>query len=85
VSLGSRASERSAAMGQLPEPTWTMDLDTDFGTVRVYEFSSARTRRSTPIVLLPGRTSGVPMWEANLPDRATPKSTYTRLRRDGHR
>jgi pimeloyl-ACP methyl ester carboxylesterase len=61
------AASYAAAMEQLPEPDRTMDLDTDYGTVRVYEFSSARTRDSTPIVLLPGRTAGAPMWEANLP------------------
>jgi pimeloyl-ACP methyl ester carboxylesterase len=66
----------AAAMGQLPELTRTMDLDTDFGTVRVYDFSSARTWGSTPIVLLPGRTSGVPMWEANLPDLAEERTVY---------
>jgi pimeloyl-ACP methyl ester carboxylesterase len=70
------AASYAAAMGQLPEPTRTMDLDTDFGTVRVYEFSSARTRGSTPIVLLPGRTSGVPMWEANLPGLAEERIVY---------
>ena len=70
------AASYAAAMGQLPEPTRTMDLDTDFGTVRVYEFFSARTRGSTPIVLLPGRTSGVPMWEANLPDLAEERTVY---------
>jgi pimeloyl-ACP methyl ester carboxylesterase len=66
----------AAAMGQLPEPTRTMDLDTDFGTVRVYEFSSARTRGSTPVVLLPGRTAGAPMWEANLPGLAEERTVY---------
>jgi pimeloyl-ACP methyl ester carboxylesterase len=70
------AASYAAAMGQLPEPTRTMDLDTDFGTVRVYDFSSARTRGSTPIVLLPGRTSGVPMWEANLPGLAEERTAY---------
>jgi pimeloyl-ACP methyl ester carboxylesterase len=70
------AASYDAAMGQLPAPTRSMDLDTDFGTVRVYEFSSARTRGSTPIVLLPGRTSGVPMWEANLPGLAEERTVY---------
>jgi hypothetical protein len=70
------AASYAAAMGQLPEPTLTMDLDTDFGTVRAYEFSSGRTRGSTPIVLLPGRTSGVPMWEANLPGLAEERTAY---------
>lgn len=70
------AASYAAAMERLPEPTRTMDLDTDFGKVRVYEFSSARTRESTPIVLLPGRTSGVPMWEANLPGLAEERTVY---------
>jgi pimeloyl-ACP methyl ester carboxylesterase len=70
------ATSYDAAMGQLPEPTRTMDLDTNFGTVRVYEFSSARTRSSVPVVLLPGRTSGVPMWEANLRGLAAERTVY---------
>ena len=70
------AASYAAAMGQLPTPTRSMDLETDFGTVRVYEFSSARTRRSVPVVLLPGRTSGAPMWEANLPGLAAERTVY---------
>jgi pimeloyl-ACP methyl ester carboxylesterase len=70
------AASYAAAMRQLPKPTRTMDLETDYGTVRIYEFSSARTRGSTPIVLLPGRTSGVPMWEANLPGLAEERTVY---------
>jgi hypothetical protein len=34
------AASYSAAMEQLPTPTRSMDLETDFGTVRVYEFAS---------------------------------------------
>jgi pimeloyl-ACP methyl ester carboxylesterase len=70
------AASYAVAMGQLPEPTRTVDLDTDYGTVRVYEFSSAATRDSTPIVLLPGRTAGAPMWEANLPGLAEERTVY---------
>jgi pimeloyl-ACP methyl ester carboxylesterase len=70
------AASYAAAMEQLPTPTRSMDLETDFGTVRVYEFSSARTRGSVPVVLLPGRTSGAPMWEANLPDLAAERTVY---------
>ena len=29
-----------------------------------------------PVVLLPGRTSGVPMWASNLPDLAAARTTY---------
>jgi pimeloyl-ACP methyl ester carboxylesterase len=70
------AASYDAAMEQLPTPTRSMDLETDFGTVRVYEFSSARTRGSVPVVLLPGRTSGAPMWEANLPRLAAERTVY---------
>jgi pimeloyl-ACP methyl ester carboxylesterase len=70
------AASYAAAMEQLPTLTRSMDLETDFGTVRVYEFASARTRRSVPVVLLPGRTSGAPMWEANLSGLAEERTVY---------
>jgi len=70
------AASYATAMEQLPEPTRSMDVDTDFGTVRVYEFSADRTRDSIPVVLLPGRTSGAPMWEANLPSLAGERTVY---------
>jgi pimeloyl-ACP methyl ester carboxylesterase len=70
------AASYAAAMEQLPTLTRRMDLETDFGTVRVYEFASARTRRSVPVVLLPGRTSGAPMWEANLSGLAEERTVY---------
>jgi hypothetical protein len=70
------AASYAVAMERLPEPARTMDLKTGFGTVRVYEFSSAGTRDSTPIVLLPGRTAGAPMWEANLPGLAEEQTVY---------
>ncbi len=69
-----------AAIEQLPAPDRSLDLPTDFGTVRVYEFSptSARApRNSTPLVLLPGISSGTPMWEANLPGLAETRTVYT--------
>ena len=56
------------AMTHLPAPGWTLDLETSFGRVRVYEFGAAPADRAAiPVVLLPGRTSGVPMWAYNLP------------------
>ena len=42
------------------------DIHTDFGVVRAYEWSTDETARTTPVVLLPGRSSGVPMWSVNL-------------------
>jgi len=75
---GRRAYEASyaAAMKRLPRPSRTLDLETDFGTVRTYEFTATRPREATPIVLLPGRSSGVPMWAENLPDFAAERTVY---------
>ena len=54
-------------MSLLPAPTATHDVETDFGTVRGYEWSSPQVTETVPVVLVPGRASGVPMWSANLP------------------
>jgi hypothetical protein len=65
------------AMNLLPTPRATLDLETTFGHVRVYEFGAASADgAATPVVLLPGRTSGVPMWASNLPDLAAARITY---------
>ncbi len=56
------------AMSALPSPTATLDVTTRFGSVRVYEWSSPETEDSAPVVLVPGRSSGVPMWTENLTD-----------------
>jgi pimeloyl-ACP methyl ester carboxylesterase len=64
-------------MTLLPTPRSTLDLETGFGRVRVYEFGAASADRAAiPVVLLPGRTSGVPMWASNLPDLAAASTTY---------
>lgn len=55
------------AMTLMPSPTKQHGIQTDYGTVRVYEWSTPATADTTPIVLLPGRSSGVPMWATNLP------------------
>lgn len=55
------------AMSALPAPTLVHDVTTDFGTVRAYEWSSPETADTVPVVLVPGRSSGVPMWAENLP------------------
>ena len=64
-------------MALLPPPRSTSDLETTFGRVRVYEFAAASADPgAVPAVLLPGRTSGVPMWTDNLPDLAAARTTY---------
>ena len=45
-----------------------MDVATDLGTVRAYLWSSPSPTDGAPVLLLPGRTSGVPMWSENLAD-----------------
>lgn len=64
------------AMKRLPEATRSLDIETGFGTVRVYEFVNEKSPFETPIVLLPGRASGVPMWAENLPDLLEERTVY---------
>ncbi|HUC89267.1 MAG TPA: alpha/beta hydrolase [Patescibacteria group bacterium] len=75
---GERAYKKSyaAAMKSLPEPTRTLDITTSYGTIRVYEFTNNQNANSTPIVLLPGRSSGVPMWAKNLAGLARQRTVY---------
>jgi pimeloyl-ACP methyl ester carboxylesterase len=64
------------AMATLPAPTQTYDIPTAYGTVRVYEWMNEQHRSKTPAVFLPGRSSGVPMWSANLPAIAETRPVY---------
>lgn len=52
---------------QWPSPFTTTDVPTRFGTARTYEWVGL-TPDSPPVVLLPGRSSGAPMWRDNLND-----------------
>ena len=55
-------------MTLVPTPRSTLDLETTFGRVRVYEFGAASADRAAiPVVLLPGRTSGVPCGRTTFP------------------
>ncbi|GAB3477506.1 alpha/beta fold hydrolase [Nocardiopsis coralliicola] len=57
------------AFEALPEPAETRDVRTDYGVVRAYRFTGADAGPAgeTPLVLLPGRASGTPVWASNLP------------------
>ncbi|MEU1521815.1 alpha/beta fold hydrolase [Nocardia rhamnosiphila] len=59
------AKAYQAALAAGPAPTSTHDVRTTFGTVRTYVWKGG-DGNADPIVLLPGRSSGVPMWSANL-------------------
>lgn len=54
------------AMATMPTPDRTVDLTTDLGTARAYLWQPPAVAGRTPVLLLPGRTSGVPMWSENL-------------------
>jgi pimeloyl-ACP methyl ester carboxylesterase len=54
-------------MSLLPPPTATYDVVTDLGTVHAYEWSPPARPETVPVILVPGRASGVPMWSENLP------------------
>lgn len=64
------------ALQTLPKPSEQYDVPTDFGTVRVYLWSNDTVKDKTPIVLLPGRTAGAPMWSADLPYLITERPVY---------
>ena len=64
------------AMKSLPPPSQTLDVSTSFGVVRVYEWATPQTRSATPIVLIPGRSAGVPMWASNLHDFVAKHPVY---------
>ena len=54
------------AFAEMPPPAETIDVRTNFGIVRVYRFEGTG-KPQVPIVLLPGRASGTPIWADNLP------------------
>ena len=54
-------------METMPAPSQVEDVITSYGTVRVYTWESGAGRDSPPVVLLPGRASGAPMWAVNIP------------------
>ena len=54
------------AMEAMPPVTAVHDIRTSWGIVRVYEWRNEENRSRPPIVLLPGHSSGAPMWQSNL-------------------
>lgn len=65
------------AMQLLPEPQETKDIETDYGTVRVYYFTKEENKNKEPLLLLPGRSSSTPMWESNLEGLLEERPVYT--------
>ncbi len=69
-------SHYTQAMRALPEPASIMDIRTQYGIVRVYRFTGESTGID-PLVLLPGRASGSPVWGDNLPTLLEIADVYT--------
>ncbi len=65
------------AMSHLPQPVESKMLSTDFGEVQLYKFQEQDTPDITPMLLLPGKGSASPMWEANLDDFLKHRPIYT--------
>ncbi|MBD1381832.1 alpha/beta fold hydrolase [Metabacillus arenae] len=65
------------AMVLLPKPNDTIDIKTEYGTVRAYYFAKEETKHKEPILLLPGRSASTPMWEPNLEGLMKERPVYT--------
>jgi len=63
-------------LAEMPKPTNTLDIATSWGIVRVYEWANNDAADKPPVVLLPGRSSGVPMWNENLPSMMANHTVY---------
>lgn len=80
------------AFAQLPAPDATLHVRTEYGTVRVYRFARTNGQSAEPtdsaeppdtqqlsadpLVLVPGHSSGVPVWADNLPSLRTIADVY---------
>ena len=65
-----------AAMKKMPTPTNSYDITIEFGVVRVYKWENTGNKEATPIILFPGRSSGVPMWYLNISDFCKYRTVY---------
>jgi pimeloyl-ACP methyl ester carboxylesterase len=63
-------------MAAMPEATDALDVPTAWGSVRVYAWGHPSAGNRHPVVLLPGRSSGVPMWRDNLAGCMTNHTVY---------
>ncbi|MDA3649142.1 alpha/beta hydrolase [Saccharopolyspora indica] len=64
------------AFQDLPAVADTVDVRTDYGVVRFYRFAGSG-EASAPLVLLPGRSSGSPVWADNMPSLLEVGDVYT--------
>lgn len=57
-------------------PTATYDINTSWGSVRVYEWKNEEDNNAPPVVLLPGHSSGAPMWQTNITEFSQHHTVY---------
>lgn len=70
-------TEYNRAMKLLPTPSLTKDVATSYGTVRAYGWTSPEHAEKTPVVLLPGISSGTPQWSEQVEELAAQRDVYT--------
>lgn len=63
------------ALAELPAPDATLDVPTSFGSVRALRWDG-KDASATPVLLLPGRSSGIPMWSENLSEWIGQRDIY---------
>lgn len=68
------ASAYADVLATIPPPSDTRDIATRFGTARVLRWGSSTG--GDPVLLLPGRSSGAPMWAENLPSWIGARTIY---------
>lgn len=61
-------------MAELPRPTRTLDVQTGHGSIRVLRWDGEEA--GPPVLLVPGHSSGAPMWSENLPDWIGRRTIY---------
>ncbi len=65
------------AMAILPSPQESFDVETAYGSVRVYYFTKDENSHKEPIMLLHGRSASTPMWDANLAGLLEERPVYS--------
>ncbi|GAB3624885.1 alpha/beta hydrolase [Mariniluteicoccus endophyticus] len=70
------AKAYEAALAGAPAPTRRLQVTTAFGSVHVAAWEPEGSRGRTPALLLPGMSSGAPMWQENLPHLLGDRPVY---------
>lgn len=63
------------ALQTMPEAE-SIRIKTSYGTVQGYCWKNKQANNKIPILLFPGKASGVPMWYANIPDFYKNRTVY---------